>query len=214
MIKILVVNQNRRTNNDSRLLNSLSGKEYKCYSLNDITSLTDSTFLNSFDIVMVNIYKNHIMNNLAKGKHKTILLVGNSETYLLPYVPNFQGIVKREKIHDVLTAIEVVMAGGCYMSQEIKETLFPNSTDYDEEFCSQYSPEVLTKMELCVAEELTSDKTNQEIAETLFISKRTVEYHIASCIQKLNVKSRVGLAIKVAKANFRFGHSKKPKPVK
>ncbi|ERI05715.1 transcriptional regulator, LuxR family [Aneurinibacillus aneurinilyticus ATCC 12856] len=58
----------------------------------------------------------------------------------------------------------------------------------------------LTEMEKKVAEELIKDKSNQEIADSLFISKRTVEYHITSAIQKLGVKSRVGLAVKIIEA--------------
>ncbi|SDX08961.1 regulatory protein, luxR family [Marininema mesophilum] len=54
----------------------------------------------------------------------------------------------------------------------------------------------LTNMEKKVARELIKDKSNQEIADTLYISKRTVESHITSAIQKLRVKSRVGLAVK------------------
>lgn len=55
----------------------------------------------------------------------------------------------------------------------------------------------LTDMEIRVAKELIKDKTNQQIADSLCISKRTVEYHITSSIQKLGVKSRVGLAVKM-----------------
>lgn len=206
MIKILVVDQNRRSSKDSRLLNLLIDKEHHSYFLNSHNSLADGIFLKSFDVVIVNLTKNNILNTLPNGNHKLIVIVGNNETYLLPYVPNFQGIVKRENIDEISTAINVVMAGGCYMSQEIKEVLFSKINNYNKESSSEYSTEVLTKMELRVAEELMADKTNQEIADTLFMSKRTVEYHIASCIQKLNVNSRVGLAIKIAKANFLFGN--------
>ncbi|WP_405099453.1 helix-turn-helix transcriptional regulator [Oceanobacillus sp. FSL H7-0719] len=206
MIKILVVNQNRRPSKDSRLLKLLSVKEHKCYFLNNSTSLADGIFLNSFDVVIINLTKNSIVNTLPSGNYKVILMVGQNETYLLPYVPSFQGIVQKENIEELRTAIHVVMAGGCYMSREIKEALFSKINTFNKASSSEYSTEVLTKMELRVAEELMADKTNQEIADTLFMSKRTVEYHIASCIQKLNVNSRVGLAIKIAQANYLIGN--------
>lgn len=203
MIKILVVDQNMRSGSDSKLLHLLSDKDYQCYFLNNTASLTDSMFLDSFDVVIIDLLNNNnIIHDFPKGEHKVILLVGVKETYLLPYVRSFHSIVKKENLHELNTAINVAMSGGCFMSQEIKETLFPKRRDSIDETIRGHTAEVLTKMEMCVAEELVSDKTNQEIANTLFMSKRTVEYHIASCIQKLNANSRVGLAIKIAKGNF------------
>ncbi|QKG84498.1 helix-turn-helix transcriptional regulator [Kroppenstedtia pulmonis] len=55
----------------------------------------------------------------------------------------------------------------------------------------------LTFMELKVVQELLKDKTNQQIADALYISRRTVESHITSAIRKLGVNSRVGLVVKM-----------------
>ncbi|MBA3299025.1 MAG: response regulator transcription factor, partial [Thermoleophilaceae bacterium] len=49
-------------------------------------------------------------------------------------------------------------------------------------------------------------RKNREIAETLFISPRTVEAHVASAIRKLGVESRQALAT-VAGA---WGETKSP----
>lgn len=209
MIKILVVDQTGRSSSNSRLLNLLSDKEYRCYFLNNTASLTDDLFLSSFDVVIINSLKNNILNDFPKGEHKVILLVGTNETYLLPYVPiyipSFRGIVKKGNLHELMTSISVAMNDGCYMSQGIKEALFPRKNNLIRKSKPEYSTKILTRMELRVAEELITDKTNQEIADNLFISKRTVEYHIASCIQKLNANSRVGLAIKIARVNLLIG---------
>ncbi len=211
MKRILIIDQRKGRNSDSQILSLFSGKKYKCYFLNDSTSLKDNVFLSSFDVIIVNTLKGNIFDELIKVQYRTILTVGNTETHLLPYIPTFQGIVKRGKMNDLITSVDVVLSGGCYMSQEIKEALFPSPATSYEENKLEHLSEPLTKMELRVTEELISDKTNQEIAEALYISKRTVEYHIASCMQKLNVRSRVGLAIKVAKANFHYIHSRKNK---
>lgn len=61
-------------------------------------------------------------------------------------------------------------------------------------------------MEMKVVQELLKDKTNQQIAEALYVSRRTVEYHIASAIQKLGVNSRVGLAVKIMQCYRPFFH--------
>lgn len=43
------------------------------------------------------------------------------------------------------------------------------------------------------------DKTNAEISQELYISERTVEYHISSIIRKLDAKSRVGAVVNAIK---------------
>jgi DNA-binding NarL/FixJ family response regulator len=56
--------------------------------------------------------------------------------------------------------------------------------------------ECLTSTEIKILQLISQEKTNSEIAEELNISKRTVEYHISSIIQKLGVDSRVGAVVK------------------
>ena len=52
----------------------------------------------------------------------------------------------------------------------------------------------LSKRELEVAELITDRMTNQEIAEKLFLSKKTVESHIRNVFVKLGASSRVEVA--------------------
>ncbi|RUS48378.1 response regulator [Cohnella sp. AR92] len=56
--------------------------------------------------------------------------------------------------------------------------------------------EPLTRMEREVLRRVAEEKTNKEIAAELFISQRTVEYHLTSIHQKLGVKSRIGAVAK------------------
>ena len=53
---------------------------------------------------------------------------------------------------------------------------------------------LLSKRELEVAELITDRMTNQEIAEKLFLSKKTVESHIRNVFAKLGASSRVEVA--------------------
>jgi DNA-binding NarL/FixJ family response regulator len=48
----------------------------------------------------------------------------------------------------------------------------------------------LTGREKDVLAELAADKSNQEIANQLFISKNTVKYHVHSILKKLNLRDR------------------------
>jgi DNA-binding CsgD family transcriptional regulator len=58
--------------------------------------------------------------------------------------------------------------------------------------------ESLTPAEKGVAELVGDGLSNAEIAERLFISRRTVESHVAHVYQKLQIKGRVALAIEVS----------------
>ncbi|OFX27723.1 MAG: hypothetical protein A2033_02990 [Bacteroidetes bacterium GWA2_31_9] len=51
----------------------------------------------------------------------------------------------------------------------------------------------LTKRELEIVKLIVKDKSNQEIADNLNISLRTVETHRRNIMQKLNVKTVVAL---------------------
>ncbi len=54
--------------------------------------------------------------------------------------------------------------------------------------------EVLTPQERAVAEAVASGRSNREVAEELFLSPRTVEYHLGSVYRKLGVHGRSALA--------------------
>lgn len=55
---------------------------------------------------------------------------------------------------------------------------------------------LLSDQEKEILQMIARDMKNQEISEALFISKRTVEYHITKLIRKLGVESRLGAVIK------------------
>lgn len=61
------------------------------------------------------------------------------------------------------------------------------------DFCQSCTE--LTKKELEVLALVAQDKTNYEISDELMISKRTVERHITSILQKLDADSRVGAVV-------------------
>ncbi len=56
----------------------------------------------------------------------------------------------------------------------------------------------LTMTEIEILQLISQEKKNQEIAKLLNMSKRTVEYHITSLFQKLDVDSRVGAIMRGA----------------
>ena len=55
----------------------------------------------------------------------------------------------------------------------------------------------LTSRELMVAEQVAQGSNNREIAQTLEITERTVKAHLTSIFEKLEVRDRVQLALKM-----------------
>ena len=49
----------------------------------------------------------------------------------------------------------------------------------------------LTKREIEVLTHVIQGKSSREVAETLFVSKRTVDFHLANVYDKLHVNNRV-----------------------
>lgn len=100
------------------------------------------------------------------------------------------GYVLKSATHDELvTAIETVMVGGNYFSQEVVHIMaqsIANDADDDDEV-------VLSFREREVLHYVAKEYTNQEIADTINIGLRTVETHKRNLIKKLRVKNVVGL---------------------
>lgn len=90
----------------------------------------------------------------------------------------------------LIKAIEVVHEGGQYLSEDFKKQLFNN-------LAGQNSKQLITRREKEILKLILEENTNQEIANKLFLSLRTVENHRNNLLQKLNVKNTAGL-VKVA----------------
>jgi len=87
---------------------------------------------------------------------------------------NIQGYVSRSGSHeDLLHAVDAVLHG---------ETAGPNAN------ASRYAD--LTMRELEMLDLVKRNKTCRQIADTLFISRRTVETHVASIFRKTGTSRR------------------------
>jgi two-component system, NarL family, response regulator len=60
----------------------------------------------------------------------------------------------------------------------------------------------MTKRELEVLMLITQGKTNQQIAETLFITSGTARVHVHAILQKLDVRDRTQAAIIALQQNL------------
>ena len=101
-------------------------------------------------------------------------------------------LLKDSDIHEVKTAIHSVAEGGNYFSHELLRNLILAKKElangvFDEEHLSDREMEVL--IEIC------QGLSNNEIADRLFISKRTVEKHRANILIKSGCKNTASLVV-------------------
>ena len=55
-------------------------------------------------------------------------------------------------------------------------------------------PSALTRAEWRVCRQTVQGQTNREVAQTLFVTEKTVERHLSSAYQKLGIRSRFQLS--------------------
>jgi DNA-binding NarL/FixJ family response regulator len=100
-------------------------------------------------------------------------------------------LLKDSDISEVKEAILTVNKGGSYFSQELLYHVIQKIKYRELESKSSN----LSKREKEILFKICEGLSNQEIAETLFISKRTVDKHRANLLGKTNSKNTASLIL-------------------
>jgi DNA-binding NarL/FixJ family response regulator len=100
-------------------------------------------------------------------------------------------LLKDSDITEVKDAILTVRKGGSYFSQELLYYVIQKIKHREHESKSAN----LSKREKEILLKICEGLSNQEIAETLFISKRTVDKHRANLLGKTNSKNTASLIL-------------------
>jgi DNA-binding NarL/FixJ family response regulator len=100
-------------------------------------------------------------------------------------------LLKDSDISEVREAIVTVRKGGSYFSQELLYHVIQKIKHREQENKSAN----LSKREKEILIKICEGLSNQEIAETLFISKRTVDKHRANLLGKTNSKNTASLIL-------------------
>ena len=99
-------------------------------------------------------------------------------------------LLKNADQQTILTAIKKVVEGEEYIDESIKKILIQESISGQRRSMFDIP---LTKREKEILKLIADGLSNQEIADKLFISLRTVETHRFNLTQKLDVKNAAGL---------------------
>jgi DNA-binding NarL/FixJ family response regulator len=123
----------------------------------------------------------------------TLSMFGDQEYYTKMLECGVRGfLLKDSDIQEVKTAIQTVLEGGNYFSHQLLRSLIlarKESVQTGEE------EEHLSERELEVLIEICQGLSNNEIADKLFISKRTVEKHRANVLIKTGCKNTASLVV-------------------
>ena len=111
-------------------------------------------------------------------------------------------ILKDGGMDELMTAIRTVASGQNYFCKEVSTTVMNRLMTHSTHHQPRGQPEALTPREREVLQLIAEEFTNQEIAEKLFISPRTVDTHRRNLILKLNVKNTAGLVRYAIKQNL------------
>lgn len=90
----------------------------------------------------------------------------------------------------LINAIETVNNGEQFLNENLKKQLLNSLSGQDDK-------QLITRREKEILKLILEENTNQDIANKLFLSLRTVENHRNNLLQKLNVKNTAGL-VKIA----------------
>ncbi len=108
----------------------------------------------------------------------------------------------------LIRAIHVVYDGGAYIYPELEERIFGKLQSYDN--VAEKAKELwwsgrgnrLSNREMEVLACVAKGYNNKDIADTLFVSEKTVKNHLTNIFHKLNVNCRTQALIYVLKHNL------------
>jgi len=123
----------------------------------------------------------------------TLSMYGEEDYYYKMVDAGVKGfLLKNSDMNEVKTALETVYDGGNYFSSELLQNLVTNLRTNKE----KKKPEnELSEREVEVLILICQGFNNQEIADQLFISKRTVDKHRANIMEKSQCKNTAQLVM-------------------
>jgi DNA-binding NarL/FixJ family response regulator len=149
------------------------------------------------DIAMPNLNGLEATRQIKKRWPETrvvILTMHENQQYLTQIVRAGAtgAVLKRSAGTELITAVTAAAHGESFFSPSIASMLvddYRTRLDADD----TDNPDVLTSREREVLQLIAEGRTNQEIADTLFLSIKTVQTHRAHILQKLDIHDSTGL---------------------
>jgi DNA-binding NarL/FixJ family response regulator len=163
---------------------------------NNGDELLDALQQETPDVLLLDIYmpgKNGIeLAGIISKSHPSVKIVALTNVDIIPQVKKMlqQGAVgyllKDAAPEIIIDAIRKVAAGEKYLYADLQRQIMNNLFE-------PKAAHVITRREKEILQLVVDEFTNQEIADKLYLSLRTVENHRNNLLQKLGVKNTAGL---------------------
>lgn len=126
----------------------------------------------------------------------TLSMHGDEEYYFRMVEAGVKGfLLKNSEIDEVRAAVTAAGSGGSYFSQELLRSLVGSLKSSTPGQTADQETETLSERETEVLLGICKGLSNQEIADELFISKRTVDKHRANILDKTGCRNTANLVV-------------------
>ncbi|MBR6978479.1 MAG: response regulator transcription factor [Prevotella sp.] len=164
----------------------------------------DKFLCNNFDIVLIDVELPDMTGfellSQLREHHPTIRVLFYSmhdEFWVVRQMFNSEAdgiVMKSDNLDELRTAVEAIIAGGRYFSKEY------------ESFLKEYeSQEELSSQEINVLRLVANGITSQEIANQLYVSLNTVEFHRRRIMRKMGASNMAELIKKAIEKGYPLG---------
>ncbi|MFI3264867.1 MAG: response regulator transcription factor [Rikenellaceae bacterium] len=131
-----------------------------------------------------------------------LTMFGEENYYKLMVEAGAKGfLLKDTDIREVVEAIETIANGGDYFSEKILMTITNGVHGSSGQVCAEESEsvDILSSRETEILIAVCQGLSNHQIADTLYISKRTVDKHRANIMEKTGCKNTASLVVYAVK---------------
>lgn len=133
----------------------------------------------------------HVKKDFPQVKILVLSMHNNRETVSEIVMAEAEGyILKNTGKKELVTALDKIMDDGTFFSNEVMSIMFERMR---KEKKIEQETKTLTQREMEVLALIVQELSSEEIAEKLFISRRTVDTHRKHILQKTQSKTIVGL---------------------
>lgn len=203
-LKIYIVDDHKLFREGLKLLLSTQDFVQHIYEASNGLEFVENLSMIDSDVVLMDI-EMPMMNGIdatqaalrQKPGMKIIVLsmYGDEQYYYKMIDAGVKGFVlKNSGIEKVITAIQKVAGGENYFSEELLVNILNNMRDSGKAGHDPSENEI-SERELEILYQVCKGLSNQEIADVLFISKRTVDKHRANLLSKTGCRNTAALVM-------------------